>query len=211
MCSRDRGDLPWIGLGLALLAASGCNSLDRRNSLKFQSEIGAKIPRATSLVRSSPMLEELDEELVSELRAQLEVTGRAPMPISPALSLGGEEVTDLQFRGAQLGDVIASLAEIADANIVFDPGLTQPIFASFPSIRVGQALHAILDENDLELIENPPGVYVVRDTLLSGGRSRNFSLACRQAFKFSHCSKRIVDFWISWRACSAVPPIWRRI
>lgn len=166
--------------GFFLLGA-GCNSLDRNGPLRLESDIGGKRPVVTSIIRNSPTLAELDPELLAELRAQIERRPGEEPPVSPALKLGGDERSDLQFRGVQLGDVIASLAELAGANIVFDPALTQPVFASFPSIRVGEALHAILDENDLELIESPPGVFVVRDTLISGGRSRTFALRCLKA------------------------------
>ncbi|MEM1452335.1 MAG: secretin N-terminal domain-containing protein [Planctomycetota bacterium] len=177
---RRRGQGALLTVLLGTLAA-GCGLLDRRAPGRLDSPIGGKIPFATTVVRDTPTLDELDPDLLRELRAQLESTpDDVPVP-SPALRLGGTGRSDFQFRGAQLGDVIASLADLAGANIVFDPSLTQPVFASFPSIRVGEALHAILDEHDLELIESPPGVFVVRDTALGGGRSRTFKLKSLKA------------------------------
>ncbi|MEM8709773.1 MAG: secretin N-terminal domain-containing protein [Planctomycetota bacterium] len=163
---------------VAVAAALGCTHANRVGGYRLQSEVGAKRPTVAPSIRQSPILDDLPiEELDSPWElGPTAVEANLSTP-SPALSIGGEDRVGFDFRGSTLGEVIALIAETAQVNIVFDPALAQPVDASFPSVRIGEALYALLEQHDMELIEDPPGVYSVRSATAGGGRMRTFSLA----------------------------------
>lgn len=167
----------------AALAMSGitpsCAHPNSSQSLRLGSEVGAKRPSIADDMRARPLLEDLD---IDELdRPWMGDRESFAAPASPALGIGGDEPMELEFRSTPLGEVIAFLGEVAKVNIVFDPGLADPIDASFPSVRVGEALYAVLEQQSLELVEDPPGVYSVRSVDAGGGRMRSFKLASIRA------------------------------
>lgn len=167
-----------LGLAAALLVA-GCAHANSTKSLRLDSEIGAKDPTIGASMRNRPILDQLDEMDIPELWVQEESNFTAPP--SPALEIGGEEKMEFEFRGTPLSEVLAFLGEVADVNIMFDPGLAQPVDASFPNVRVGEAIYAILEQNNLELVEDPPGLFSVRDLASGGGLMRSFQLSSIRA------------------------------
>jgi len=85
--------------------------------------------------------------------------------ITPEISrprIGSEELISFEMRGIPLANAIHMAAEMAQVNIFLDAGLEMPIDASFPSIRLDDALDVLLDQNGLRLVEEPAGVYWVR-------------------------------------------------
>ncbi len=161
-------------LSLLLLALASCAHRNRMKGPRLDSELGRKRVTATSGIRTSPILESLDIDELDD--PWLSGFQRAVPERSPALRIGGELIQSLELRGEPLGEVLAMLAETADINLVFDPALAQTVDASFRSIRVGDAIHALLEQNDLDLVEDPPGVFAVRSHLAAGGRMRTFAL-----------------------------------
>lgn len=173
-------------LPAALLAAAcvlSCSHSNRTGGYRLQSEVGAKRPTVVaSSIRQSPILEDLSvDELERPWNVPVVPVEAALTDPSPALAIGSDEVVGFDFRGLTLGEVVAIIAETAQVNIVFDPALAQPVDASFPSVRVGEALYAILEQHDMELVEDPPGVYSVRGGANRSGRSRTFSLSSMSA------------------------------
>ena len=172
-------------MSAVLLAAActlSCAHSNRMEGYRLQSEIGAKQPTVTPSLRRSPILDDLP---VSDLERPWSEPAQfvdASLSVeSPALSIGSDERVGFDFRGLTLGEVVAVIAETAQVNIVFDPALAQPVDASFPSVRVGEALYAILEQHNMELVEDPPGVYSVRDGAAGGGRTRTFALSSMSA------------------------------
>lgn len=175
---------PLVCAALVVAASAlSCSHANRVGGYRLQSEIGAKEPTVTPSIRRSPILDELgtdelDQKWDASTSGFLEPTLSEE---SPALSIGGDELVGFDFRGSTLGEVIALIAETAEVNIVFDPALAQPVDASFPSVKVGQALYALLEQHEMELVEDPPGVYSVRSSTMSGGRMRTFKLSSMSA------------------------------
>lgn len=165
-------------LSLAVLAG-GCAKAHTPKSLRLDSEIGQKPMTLTEIMDERPLLSDLNvDELDSPWASE---DDNYDPPVSPALGIGSEDVSPFEFRGMPLGEVIAFLGAAADVNIMFDPGLNQSVDASFPSVRVGEALYAILEQNALELVEDPAGVYSVRDLNTNGGHMRSFQLSSIRA------------------------------
>ncbi len=179
-----------VGLLGAILASGGCAKAHAPKSLRLDSEIGAKPFTLSQSMDNRPLLSDLD---VSELDLPWasEKTG-FESPSSPALGVGSDETMPFEFRGMPLGEVIAFLGAAAEVNIMFDPGLNQPVDASFPSVRVGEALYAILEQNALELVEDPPGVYSVRNLAAGGGHMRSFQLSSIRAADAAAAATQIV-------------------
>lgn len=76
-------------------------------------------------------------------------------------SLLGDELFRLELREKSLAEAIHMIAEFGGVNIYLDAGLTRKIDASFPAVKLRDALQVILDQNELELVEDPPGVFWV--------------------------------------------------
>ena len=179
-----------IALSAAALAALACTHSQAPDSLRLSSEIGAKSAGIAEEMRARPLLEDLDlSQLETPWFGERETFDA---PASPALSIGTDEKLALEFRGTPLGEVLAVLGETASVNIVFDAGLVEPIDASFPSITIGEALFAVLEQNSLELIENQPGLYAVRDIDAGGGRMRSFKLSSIRAADAAAAATQIV-------------------
>lgn len=174
---RPRSPLVQVAM-LAAACALSCSHSNRTGGYRIQSEIGAKRPTVTSSIRESPILDDLSlDELDDPWSPRAQVVDPRLAAESPALSIGGDELVGFDFRGSTLGEVIALIAETAQVNIVFDPALAQPVEASFPSVKVGQALYALLEQHEMELVEDPVGIYSVRSGTAAGGRMRTFHLS----------------------------------
>jgi len=88
-----------------------------------------------------------------------------PQPLPPAEPpyvapvIGGDEMLQVEFRDANLSQVVHFIADRAGVNIVLDPYLDRAVDVSFPKITLDGALQALLAHNGMRLIEDPPGIY----------------------------------------------------
>lgn len=73
-----------------------------------------------------------------------------------------QEVVSLDFRGAPLANAIHLIAEIAGVNIYLDGEHNDTIDASFPNVRLDEALEVVLLRNGLALEQMAGNVYSVR-------------------------------------------------
>lgn len=76
-------------------------------------------------------------------------------------ALQSDETFRLELREKSVAEAIHMIAEFGGVNIYLDPSLTETIDASFPNVRLQDALQVILDQNQLELVEDPPGIFWV--------------------------------------------------
>lgn len=182
--------LPLRTLALVALAGAACRHADAPRYPRLGSPIGAKVPTVGAAMRNRPILDQLDSAELEE--TWVDEVQDFTAPASPALSIGGDEPMEFEARATPLGEVLAFLGEVAGVNIMFDPGLVQPVNASFPSVRVGEAIYAVLEQNDLELVEDPPGVYSVRDLAGGGGLMRSFKLSSIRASDAAAAASQIV-------------------
>lgn len=89
-----------------------------------------------------------------------------PDPAPPAadpgdVRIGTGERGPLNFSGTPLPEAIHAIARLAGVNMVMDPGLQGTVDASFPSVTLDEALHAILDRNGLRLVKGEGDIYWV--------------------------------------------------
>ncbi|MCC7015123.1 MAG: type II secretion system protein GspD [Planctomycetes bacterium] len=98
-----------------------------------------------------------------------------------APKLGGDELLQVEFRGAPLAQVLHFLADRAGVNIVLDAGVDRTVDLSFPSITLDAAMHSVLTRNGLRLVEDPPGVYFVELWDGTQEASANFTLSSVKA------------------------------
>ena len=87
---------------------------------------------------------------------------QAPVVEVPRPRIGGDEVVSFEMRGVPLANAIHLVAERAQANVYLDAELDSLVDASFPSVRLDDALDVLLVQNGLRLVEEPAGVYWVR-------------------------------------------------
>ena len=76
-------------------------------------------------------------------------------------SIGGDELVTVEFRGANLSQVVQFIAEQASINILLDPYLDRQVDVSFPSVTMDAALHAVLEEHGMRLVERAEGIYAI--------------------------------------------------
>lgn len=186
---------PRRALALAPLLAAGvfalgCTQAKSPRALQLDSEIGAKRPTLGAYMRTRPLLDDLDGAELADPWTDGSEAHRSAVPA--ALTIGGDETFQLEFRETPLANVVAVLGETAGVNIVFDPGLTQPVDASFPAVKVGEAMHAVLEQHGLELVEDPPGIFAVRNVARVGGRMRSFELSSMRAADAAAAALQIV-------------------
>lgn len=99
--------------------------------------------------------------------------------VQPAI--GDDQPIQLEFRDAELTGVLHLLAERAGINLQAGPEAIGRVDASFPAITVDAAMHAVLRQAGLRLVEQPAGVFHVAP---SSGRepiSATFELQSAQA------------------------------
>lgn len=82
-----------------------------------------------------------------------------PPPLRPRI--GDETPCQLDLRGAALSEALHLIASMAGVNIYLDASLDQTVDASFPSVKLDDALAVLLERNGLALVEDPPGIYWV--------------------------------------------------
>ena len=86
---------------------------------------------------------------------------RAEQRILVPAALEGEETFRLELRDRPLGEAIHTIAEMGGVNVYLDSNLSQRVDASFPSVRLSDALRTLLLRNELQMTEDPPGVWWV--------------------------------------------------
>lgn len=113
-----------------------------------------------------------------------------PFVLDERVLIPSTEIVSLDLRGAPLANAIHMVAEIAGINIYLDAEHGQLIDASFPSIRLDEALEVILEQNGLMLDQVGEGVYYVRESSpdtpttarfpLTGGRAADILVGLQE-------------------------------
>jgi len=163
-------------LSLALIVA-GCKALD------LEPSIGFKNPKALDVIHKSPNLADLD---TAELEYPWSHGGPEDFVLQEdgvvtSSRIGGDELVALNFRDVPLAEALALISDRAGINMILDPGLNQPINASFPAVTLDNALRVILDRSGFELVEEPAGIFWVRDLAATGGQVVTFTLGALSA------------------------------
>ena len=89
--------------------------------------------------------------------------------------VGDDERLRLEFRDAELGLVLQTLAERARINIQLDGDLSDRVDVTFPEVTLDDALHAVLARAGRRLVEDPPGIFHVERH--DGGEAATASFA----------------------------------
>lgn len=85
-----------------------------------------------------------------------------PIVTAPQPRIGGDEIVSFEMRGIPLANAIHMVAERANVNVYLDSHFDALVDASFPAVRLDDALDVILSQNGLQLVEDPSEVYWVR-------------------------------------------------
>jgi type II secretory pathway component GspD/PulD (secretin) len=145
----------WFALAAAgVLSASACRVLGPTIPQRARDEGRRQVvlPDAQAPAQDEPLEEPLEEPFVEDLSLEAR-----PQPAR----IGGEELRSFQMRGVQLANAIHMIAEAGNVNIYLDAHLDRMVDASFPSIKLNDALHVLLEQNGLRLVEDPPGIFWV--------------------------------------------------
>ena len=108
-----------------------------------------------------------------------------PQPKRPTAHLktteGAEQKIKLEFRDTYLANAVHTIGEYAGVNLYLDASLDRKIDASFPSVKLDDALQTLLTRNGMQLVEEPAGIYWV--TLADGNQpaERRFQLESARA------------------------------
>jgi type II secretory pathway component GspD/PulD (secretin) len=119
-----------------------------------------------------PAVPELDEPQDSAFDNVDTGTYERSRPDRPCI--GGDAASSFQMRGVQLATAIHMIAEAGGVNVYLDAQLDRLVDASFPSITLDDALHVLLTQNGLRLVEDPPGIFWVTDDDGSEARTAHF-------------------------------------
>ncbi|MDF1837932.1 MAG: hypothetical protein P1V35_08690, partial [Planctomycetota bacterium] len=136
-------------LSLSVLALAGCRAVE--------SDVGVFHPDLLQALTQSPIhmpVVEMDE----------------PGTVHPGLhspeetwpTMGGEELITLNLRGTPLQDALNMLAEQAGVNFLLEGELLTPVHASFPSVRVDDAIRSLLEKHDMRLVQDASGIFSVQ-------------------------------------------------
>jgi len=140
--------------------------------------LGPTIPqRATAEIAKSieiPELTEFDEPEGVDAAFQNDDTGNYIRTAPEHPRIAGDSVSSFQMRGVQLATAIHMIAEAGGVNVYLDAQLDRLIDASFPSITLDDALHVLLTQNGLRLVEDPPGIFWVTANDGSEARTAHF-------------------------------------
>lgn len=144
---------------IPLAAATGALALVACRT--FESPVANFDPRAMDELLSSPVVSDLD---TAPDHPWSYPDVEEPEPEAPPLTprLADDEEVSLELRGVPLGEALHLIAERAGANVVLDAELGTPVSASFPSVKLDDALQILLAQHGLELVEEPGEIYWVR-------------------------------------------------
>ncbi len=107
--------------------------------------------------------------------------------------IGDEELLQVEFREANLSQVVHFIAERAGINIVLDPFIDREVDVSFPSVTADSALQAVLGSNGLRLVESTPGIYAVEVHDGSQPASASFTVQSIDAVEIEQNLKDLVS------------------
>ncbi len=164
-------------LPLALgLAGGACKALD------LEASVGHKQPNAARHIEESPAIQDLDTSSLTHawVNHGPEISVREASGADGA-RIGGDDVGSFNFVETPLVEALGVIAARAGINMVLDPALSRTVTASFPNAKLDDALRGLLDRNGLELVEEPKGIYWVRDLGASGGQVATFGLGALNA------------------------------
>lgn len=134
------------------LLAAGCTGTPPR-------DVGHVDPDPFARAPGEPFLGPLDAEWQPP---EPEPPSFDPPLDEPGVRLPDDEVVSLDLRGTELSEAIHMIAEIAGVNILLDASAEHRVDASFPSIRLDQALDVLLRRNGLILDRLGEDVYYAR-------------------------------------------------
>jgi len=141
-------------------------------------------PTEVGRVDADPFPSPLQDPLLAPIEVQWTPP---PVPEQPAfviderVRIPADEVVSLDMRGTTLASAIHMIASIAGINIYLDADLVQPIDASFPGIRLDEALEVLLLRNGLVLDQVGEGVYYVRTSAPTTPTTARFELTGARA------------------------------
>ncbi len=123
-------------------------------------------PTTVGRVRSEPFMPENQNPLLVETTHSWvdpqPDEREAAFQLSERVLIPSSEVVSLDFRSTPLANAIHMIAQIADVNIYLDAQHNALIDASFPNVRLDEALEVVLLRNGLALEQLAGGVYSVR-------------------------------------------------
>ncbi len=143
----------------AVLAASmalGCQALGPTVSQRQGQEGPSPEQVRVSLGEQYPR--ELPGAVAPAVREELPPT----RPERPRI--GGDELLAVEFRDAPLGQVVQFLADRAGINILLDAEADAHVDVSFKQIKLGDALHTLLERHQRRLVEGAAGVFWIERT-----------------------------------------------
>ncbi len=125
-----------------------------------ESDVAEFRPDVIADLLRGPVLAGLDEPLDHPWEYDEEEIEEETVETRPRIA--GDELIALELRGTPIAEALHLIAERAGVNMVLDAGLSGQIDASFPSVRLDDALAILLERNGLALVEEPAGVFWVR-------------------------------------------------
>ena len=174
-----------LSLGACSLALGACQAFT------------PTIPERQGLPGPSPediqlsLIEKYAAELAANAPAQPE-TGLEPEPWTRP-HVGNDELLQVEFRDAPLGQVVQFLADKAGLNLQLVALPDRRVDVSFKSITLDAALHSVLERNECRLVESPPGVYWVEDLDGNAGAVRTFRPRSASATVIAENVRALVD------------------
>jgi type II secretory pathway component GspD/PulD (secretin) len=145
----------------------------------FESPVADFNPAVLDELLGSPVVSDLGAEADYPWRYGDEVAdadGQVAPQRDPAPRIAGDERVNLELRGVPLGEALHLIAERAKVNVVLDASMNVPVSASFPSVRLDDALQILLAQNGLALVEDPPGIFWIRRADGSAAKLTTFQL-----------------------------------
>ena len=79
----------------------------------------------------------------------------------PRPQIGDDQLRQLDLRDAPLAEALHLIGSMAGVNLYLDAGLGGRVDASFPAVRLDDALEVLLARSGLVLTEDPPGIFWV--------------------------------------------------
>jgi type II secretory pathway component GspD/PulD (secretin) len=150
---RSRTERALAALAVAALALA-CRAFDRT----IPERAGREGPAPEDVALS---LEEDHPDLLGGPPAALIPAPRETAPevayVPPRI--GGDELVQIEFRDANLSQVVHFLAERAGVNVFLDPYVDRRVDVSFPAITLDAALQVVLARCGMRLVEEPQGVF----------------------------------------------------
>lgn len=138
---------------------------------------GSMDPNSLDQLLRSAIVSDLDQaadypwHYEEEMGAEAgEVTG----PTQPRIA--GDERVTIELRGVPLAEALHLIAEHAQVNILLDSDLSTPVDASFPAVRLDDALQILLAQNDLALEQGSGDIFWVKNADGSNPEVSSFQL-----------------------------------